>query len=178
MIFEDTFNVFNESSWTAENAFDHTSSELQVYLSDNVRVSDGHLILTTRFDPEAARAAGSPRNYTSGWVSTKGKFQQKFGRFVVRAKAPRPLPQMWPALWLMPDPAATVPENLCWPAGGEIDVMEIWGGRYGNRSFSSLHWTAEGGDEPTHCGSAYDESAEHVGQFPANDEPPIDFSLD
>ena len=26
---------------------------------------------------------------------------------------------------MMPQPNLTVPPNLCWPAGGEIDIMEV-----------------------------------------------------
>lgn len=39
----------------------------------------------------------------------------------------------WPAHWLMPNPSTASPPNVCWPVGGEIDIMEVcW----------SLHWQA------------------------------------
>ena len=50
-------------------------------------------------------------------------FEQKFGRFEVRAKLPHG-PGSWPAHWLLPSNHYV---NGCgWPFTGEIDIMESW----------------------------------------------------
>lgn len=66
---------------------------------------------------------------------------QAFGRFEIRAKLPNPSSiGIWPAHWLMPDPKTSVPPNVCWPVGGEIDIMEAVGGNSYNQVFGTFHW--------------------------------------
>ena len=60
----------------------------------------------------------TPYHYTSGWVSTEHKFSHRYGRFEIRAQLPSPLSVgIWPAHWLMPEPEASHPPNVCWPKG-------------------------------------------------------------
>lgn len=54
--------------------------------------------------------------YTSARIVTRGKFEQTFGRFEVRAKIPYGQ-GIWPAIWMLG-------ANSSWPRGGEIDIME------------------------------------------------------
>ena len=56
----------------------------------------------------------------------------------MRAKLPSPgagrkgkWPEAWPAHWLMPEPTTSNPPNVCWPVGGEIDIMEGYRPRAG-----------------------------------------------
>lgn len=58
--------------------------------------------------------------YTSARILTKGKFQQKYGRFEARIKLPWGQ-GLWPAFWLLGDDndGADI-----WPQIGEIDIME------------------------------------------------------
>ena len=56
----------------------------------------------------------------------------------MRAKLPSPgagrkgkWPEAWPAHWLMPEPTTSNPPNVCWPVGGEIDIMEGYRPRTG-----------------------------------------------
>jgi hypothetical protein len=166
-----------------------TTEELQLYTKDEVFVEDGSLILQTRYRPDVVRSYGhTGKNFTSGWIdsalvghgstsppSHRG-FWQTFGRFEWRAKLPPGMtaPDVWPALWMMPEGTQTVPPHLCWPAGGEIDVMESWGGLYGSQVAASLHWTPNA----SVCGHTYDLSKGHVGVLPdvAHGAAPIDFS--
>jgi len=80
----------------------------------------------------------------------------------------------------MPDESATQPPNLCWPAGGEIDILEMWGGMMKSQVTSTFHWTPSGGKAPSQCGDAYDQSRGHIGVYPdvAHGAAPIDFSAD
>lgn len=184
LTFIDNFDSLNTSVWSAADNFTHSSypltptAELQLYTRDNVYVEDGKLVLRTKYDPAAAAKYGhNSRNYTSGWVESSSKtyihptvkvgFSQTFGRWEIRAKLPNPkFPQIWPALWMMPEPKDTVPPNLCWPAGGEIDIMEMWGGKHNNRVQSSFHWTKAAGKQPTNCGSTYDAAKGNLGFYP------------
>jgi beta-glucanase (GH16 family) len=60
--------------------------------------------------------------YTSARLTTKGKFEQTYGKFEARIKLPRGK-GIWPAFWLLGNDIATVG----WPACGEIDIMELRG---------------------------------------------------
>lgn len=64
----------------------------------------------------AVDATGKLRNFTSGWIDSRGKFSATFGRWVVRAKLPSPQATgAWPAHWMMPEPATSHPPDVCWP---------------------------------------------------------------
>ena len=58
--------------------------------------------------------------YTSARILTKGKFQQKYGRFEARIKLPWGQ-GLWPAFWMLGDDNDGA---ISWPQRGEIDIME------------------------------------------------------
>lgn len=75
---------------------------------------------------------GKKFNFSSGWVDTEGRWFQQFGRFEVNASLPsREATGIWPAHWLMPNPATATPKDVCWPVGGEIDIMEVCSAKAG-----------------------------------------------
>ena len=126
--FHDDFNgnQLNTSNWNAVNNQTHGTTEKQLYLSNNVKVANGTLIITTK-KQTAYHTTNNVYNITSGWVESKHKQFQTYGRFEVRAKLPSTLvgekgkwPSAWPAHWLMPENG----DKYCWPTGGEIDIME------------------------------------------------------
>jgi len=196
LAFFDNFDTLNTSVWHVADNFTHSSyeyaegSELQLYTKDNVYIEQGKLVLRTTHDPTTASSYGNnSRNYTSGWVeSRRGSdrwaphppnegFAQAFGRFEIRARLPDPtFPQIWPAIWMMPEPELTVPPELCWPAGGEIDIMELWGQRDGNRVFSTLHYSNV--SNSIHCGGSSDLCKGHVGGWPSAGSPAMDWSAE
>lgn len=92
------------------------NNELQYYTSrtENVKVENGFLLITARKE----NFQGS--THTSARLLTKGKFQQKYGRFEARIRLPFGQ-GMWPAFWMLGDDnnGADV-----WPQIGEIDIME------------------------------------------------------
>jgi beta-glucanase (GH16 family) len=167
----------DSAKWTAADNSTHSwpyawqpGSELELYTSDSVVVQNGSLVLRTRRDPAKCASYGghNGRNITSGWVDSKGKFSQAFGRFEIRARLPDPASaEIWPALWMMPEPELTSPPHLCWPAGGEIDIMELWGGHPVGRPqvSSTLHYTAHGGAAPKSCGGEADQAHGHIGSL-------------
>ena len=89
------------------------NNELQYYRSENVAVSDGHLIITARDESYGGAS------FTSGRIHTRGKYSVRYGRIEMRAKLPTG-GGMWPAFWMMPE------DDVYggWASSGEIDIME------------------------------------------------------
>jgi beta-glucanase (GH16 family) len=110
------------------------NNELESYTSrrKNVRQEDGHLVLEARSETFKGRD-GIRRNYTSGRISTAGRFSQKYGRFEARIQNPSGR-GVWPAFWMLGDDFSTAG----WPACGEIDIMEEIGSSDAE-THSSLH---------------------------------------
>jgi beta-glucanase (GH16 family) len=90
--------------------------EQQTYLDENVIVQNG--LLRLRADRREA-TPGFP--YISGVVTSWGKFEQRYGRFEMRARMPAGR-GFWPAFWLLHSPGAG---QFPWPP--EIDIMEFIG---------------------------------------------------
>ena len=96
------------------------NQELQYYTdrTENVKVENGFLLITAQ--EESFEGA----SYTSARLTTKGTFEQKYGRFEARIKLPYGQ-GMWPAFWMLGADIDTNP----WPACGEIDIMENAGSK-------------------------------------------------
>jgi beta-glucanase (GH16 family) len=92
----------------------------------------GNLILRTK---------KSGDRYTCGAIRTLGKFEHRYGYWVVRCKLPRQ-PGHWPAFWLMCAGVSKVGDEG--RDGTEIDIVEMpW--RDGQLTFN-LHWDGYGKD--------------------------------
>ena len=94
--------------------------------ADNLSVGNGVLSLTARREAEPFTCnypGGSyPTRYSSGMVSTYGRFAQAYGRFEIRAKFPAAkIAGLQSALWLWPGDATKYGQ---WPGSGEIDIAE------------------------------------------------------
>lgn len=124
LVMEDEFNtdgapnsaIWNYEIGTGENGWGN--NELQYYTDrpDNVVVEDGMLKIT------AQRESFMGAAYTSARITTKGKVEQKYGRFEARIKLPWGQ-GVWPAFWMLGNDFETVG----WPQCGEIDIMEYRG---------------------------------------------------
>jgi len=99
------------------------NEELQHYTDrpENVTVQNGMLLITVREE------AFEGSKYTSARLLTKGKFEQKYGRFEARMRLPSGK-GLWPAFWMLGN---NIEEELDddldtykWPFCGEIDIME------------------------------------------------------
>lgn len=71
--------------------------------------------------------------YTSGLITTRESFAQRYGYFEMRARLPRGR-GLWPAFWLLP-------ADRTWPP--EIDVVEMLG-HTPETIYVSVHWKADG----------------------------------
>jgi beta-glucanase (GH16 family) len=100
-----------------DGARTHGPMEQQFYDTKSSSVKDS--ILTLKADKagksELRRNEGKP--YTSGMITSFGKFAQQYGWFEIRAKLPKGK-GVWPAFWLLP-------ASKAWPP--EIDVVELVG---------------------------------------------------
>jgi beta-glucanase (GH16 family) len=109
------------------------NNELEYYTSrpENVRVEDGHLIITARKENFTGNATGGNEGqnftWTSGRIRTAGKFSRTYGKIEFRAKLPVGK-GFWPAIWMLPEDQPGNPYGL-WAANGEIDVTEAWGSK-------------------------------------------------
>jgi beta-glucanase (GH16 family) len=94
------------------------NNELQFYTNraENVKVQNGFLIISAKKE----EYQGS--SYTSARLTSKGLFEQAYGRFEARIRLPYGQ-GVWPAFWLL---GANV-EEVGWPKCGEIDIMEYRG---------------------------------------------------
>ena len=63
----------------------------------------------------------SNNTYTSARITTKNKFDFKYGRVDIRAKLPS-LAGTWPALWML---GANI-DSVSWPSCGEIDICLLY----------------------------------------------------
>jgi len=120
----DTEGAPNASIWGYDTGtgFDGWgNNELQYYTNrtENVKVENGVLVVT------ALKEGFNGATYTSARLSTKGLFEQAYGRFEARIKVPGGA-GLWPAFWLLGADCNEVGERLDsnWPQCGEIDIME------------------------------------------------------
>lgn len=91
------------------------NGELQYYTNrtENVTVKNGVLLVT------ALKENFNGATFTSARLSTKGLFEQAYGRFEARIKVPGGS-GLWPAFWMLGADCG----NVSWPQCGEIDIME------------------------------------------------------
>ncbi|MFY0598922.1 MAG: glycoside hydrolase family 16 protein [Cyclobacteriaceae bacterium] len=113
------------------------NNELQYYTDrpENVQVQNGQLIITAR------QESFEGSNYTSARLLTKGKFEQKYGRFEARMWLPWGQ-GIWPAFWML---GADIDDNP-WPDAGEIDIME-YVGQHPTVVFGTVHGPGYSGAE-------------------------------
>jgi len=107
------------SRWTFDIGTDWGNDQLEYDTDRPVNVSldgNGNLAIT------ALEEEYLGRDYTSGRITTSGRFSRTRGRFEARIKLP--VGQgIWPAFWLLGSDFSYVG----WPECGEIDIMEYRG---------------------------------------------------
>ncbi|OWA33700.1 licheninase [Saccharibacillus sp. O16] len=143
MVWNDEFDAasLDASKWTVQDTELVYNNELQYYSPNNVRIAkDGSRNV---LQIEAKQEQKGSKNYTSGKLITKEKGDWTYGKVVVRAKLP--VDQgMWPAIWMMPTDEA---HYGGWPASGEIDIMELIGGKNkDHETYSTIHYDSKKAD--------------------------------
>ena len=118
----------NTTNWEALNRQDSYNNEKQYYRPEQVTVADGNLQITATNQPLANK------DYRSGLITSKALYGP--GRFEARVDLPT-TQGMWPAFWLNPN-------QVQWPTGGEIDILENRGSQPTLTS-SAFHWQKDPG---------------------------------
>jgi len=95
---------------------------------------DGHLVIRAR-KLEDMNGDGDPFDYSSGAVRSRGRFEQAFGRFEIRAQLPTQ-EGWWVAFWLFSASVGQVDGSG--EDGTEIDIMEAFG--WTDAVNHALHW--------------------------------------
>ena len=114
------FETGNNNGWG--------NNEAQYYTEDNAIIEGGNLVITAKAETT------NGFDYSSSRITTKDKFEFKYGRIEARAKLPEG-GGTWPAIWML---GATFPEES-WPGVGEIDIMEHAGNQQ-NTIHGTLHY--------------------------------------
>ena len=135
------FGYGGMNSYTLAN-----NGELEVYVDpsfsgtgttslnlDPFRIANGKLEIIAQPLKEDLQHFAWGRSYSSGLLTSKRSFNQKYGLFEIRAKIPKGK-GLWPAFWLLP-------LNGSWPP--ELDVLEILGDNP-QKLYVSWHSNADG----------------------------------
>lgn len=145
LAFKDEFNGasgagIDTSKWTAETGGGGWGNQEQQYYTNSTANAylDGYgalVIKAVKLTPPLNLSCWyGPCQYTSARLITKGKFEQKYGRFEARIKIPRGQ-GIWPAFWMLGNNI----DKVGWPQCGEIDIMENIG-----REPTIVHGTIHG----------------------------------
>ncbi|MGO9956541.1 MAG: family 16 glycosylhydrolase, partial [Solirubrobacteraceae bacterium] len=121
-IFDDEFggSALDTSNWSTgwfgSGLTDGANTlEQDCYSPSEVSVSGGALTLSAIADSQTCGGVTQP--YTSGMITTDGKFQFTYGAFEARVWTPGSGSTIadWPAFWA---------DGQNWPTDGEVDVLE------------------------------------------------------
>lgn len=138
----------NPEGWTTQYIWDRSTiinNELQYYvdprehLINPFSVSNGVLTISATPTPKNLLDTTDQQPYISGVITSRQWFEQKYGRFEVRAKVPKGQ-GLWSAFWMLPTHAS-------WPQGvavlPELDIMEHLGHQVGTYH-TTLHTNQTG----------------------------------
>jgi len=135
LVWEDEFEgpagqLPDSTKWNFDIGIDWGNNQLEFDTDrpENVSIDgNGNLAITARKEAYAGSA------YTSGRITTKGKFDPVYGRFEARMKMPSGA-GIWPAFWLL----GSNIDEVSWPQCGEIDIME-YRGQEPSKIHGSIH---------------------------------------
>jgi len=135
LIWSDEFDVGENiyTNWNFETGGNWHNNEIQYYRKENTHIhTGGYLVIEARAEKYANR------NHTSSRITTKDKFEFKYGRVDIRANLPYGQ-GIWPALWMLGHNI----NSVGWPESGEIDIMELIGHQPA-RTYGTIHWSNAG----------------------------------
>ena len=128
----------NTKAWNVEvNGNGGGNGELQYYRKENVSVSDGCMVITSKKENYGGKG------FTSGRINSMGKTAFKHGKIEARIKLPKTANGLWPAFWIMGNDMNT---GVTWPYCGEMDILEtgnsqgISAGTQDRYFNGAMHW--------------------------------------
>ena len=142
-IWRDDFDTLDAARWRLEHStYGDGNNELQCYRPGNVSVGGGRLVLRAVAETYTC-PNGRTRQVTSGMVRSRGvSFSPGQAiEFRVRLTPADPDDQggLWPAVWASSfGPGA-------WPAGGELDFLEVMTAENPRRAMFSMHYAGPSG---------------------------------
>lgn len=120
---EDFNNKLNENYWNTVEQGNNYNNELQYYRPDNLNVNNGFLEI------EAKKENFENHQYTSGQITTKGKFEFLYGKIIFKTK-PVSGQGLLSAVWLLPADDSLLPE---------IDIIEVLGNK-SDQMWTGVHY--------------------------------------
>ncbi len=155
LVFADEFDngtVPASANWSIETGYGPNkdgwgNNEWQLYTAsrDNVRVENGNLVISARCP--VAPCGVRDGTITSAKITSRGKFQFRFGKIIARIKPPVGH-RAWPAFWSL---GARYPD-VAWPKSGEMDFMEMHYFHSDDRTtHTAMHWCDETIQAPRAC---------------------------
>ena len=138
LVWEDDFNgsTLDQNNWVHDigtgsqyGLFGWGNQEKQYYQPQNTTLDNGIAKIEVKEESNGiVDSWGNSSFYSSSKITTKGKFDFRFGKVEARIKSIDGQ-GFWPAFWMLPT-------NGSWPCDGEIDIMEQWGNNYLTNSTS------------------------------------------
>lgn len=121
------------------------NQEKQYYAASTENIAlngKGQLAITARVAPPGMSCYYGPCRYTSGKITTRGRFVAEPGRVEARIRLPTGQ-GLWPAFWMLGAGWPFTP----WPQCGELDIMEHKGSQPTITS-SAVHGPGYSGSTP------------------------------
>lgn len=143
IVWQDNFDQLNTQQWSLEHStYGDGNNELQCYRPENVSVRDGKLVLRAVSETYTC-PKGDTRQVTSGMVRSKGATFSPGQSIEFRVKLtpadPNKQGGLWPAVW------SSGWGGGGWPAGGELDYIEVMTAENPKRVMSSMHYSGPDG---------------------------------
>lgn len=143
LVFDDEFNgpagsAPNPAKWDVMGGVYPERWGVECFVNDRAHIyldGSGHLVEKATYNPGGVPCENGSGNYESGGMDTGpasgGLFDFKYGTVVARIKVPCQSGNgLWPAFWS---------SGNDWPAGGEIDYLEVMKGYDGTNAKQTLH---------------------------------------
>lgn len=138
LVWSDEFEglSLNLSNWSPSDS-NPTVSEYDGhdarFIPEAIAVDGGFLRITTWLNETVLD--GVVYNFSSGWIDGQNKRAFDVRAAPLRFEASMQMPDRlsigsWPAFWLLPN-------DICWPVGGEVDIIEWYGGDNGHFQHST-----------------------------------------
>ncbi len=143
VVWEDTFERLDPARWSLEHStYGDGNRELQCYRPENVAVAGGRLVLRAVTETYTC-PNGATRQVTSGMVRSRGVTFSPGQALEFRVKL-TPADEadqggLWPGVWSSGFGAGS------WPAGGEMDYLEVMTANNPKRSVYSIHYAKADG---------------------------------
>lgn len=119
-------NCLDTNKWNIDDWSSEKNNELQYYSKANITIRNGILQLISKEE------TFKERDFTSGSVNTKGKFEFLYGKVEMRAKLPSGQ-GIFPAFWMLTNNEHSLPE---------IDILELLGQKP-NEIWMVMHWLGQ-----------------------------------